>query len=609
MRESPEPLSWHTLLKVAGNIPKSFGLVWRANKSGTLIMALITLVAAVLPAIQAWVGKLIVDVVVSALNTGAAPAAGLQTALPFLLIEFALITLGMVLNQGRTLLDHTLHSRLGHAISTTIIRKALTLDLSYFEDADFYDKLQNARRRADRHALTIITTGFLTLQNIITLISFAALLLAFNPLIALILFGATVPSFIAQTRYSSLYFRLLTWHSPEFRRMTYLEHLLTVDTSVKEIKLFGLGEPLLQRYEKLFWEFHEQDEALAKRRSLISVAWGILSSGSYYGAYAWIVWMTVGGSITLGDMTLYLTLFRQSQTTFQGLFRNMGMLYESGLFMENLFEFLDQQPRMQNSSTSRPLPRPIEQGIEFCHVSFRYPDHDEWALHNLSLSIAPGERLALVGANGAGKTTLIKLLTRLYDPTEGHILLDGIDLREYDLDELRARIGVIFQDFVHYHTTARENVGYGQIDAMEDEQRIMLASERGGADEIIETLPQGYETMLGRWFAQGRELSGGQWQKIALSRAFMRDGEVLVLDEPTAALDAEREYEVFQRFHELTTGKTTILISHRFSTVRMADRIAVFKQGKLIELGTHKELLALDGNYAHLFNLQAQGYR
>lgn len=600
---------WKNILTAYGNIPRSFGLVWQAHRMGTIAMAIITLLSALLPAAQAWVGKLIVDGIVVSINSGYTPAQGLSAVLPFLLIEFGLLTLSSILNQGRNLVEHILNARLGHTINTAIIRKSIDLDLSYFENADFYDKLQNARRRADYYALMIVDTGFLAIQNFITLFSFAAILLAFNPLIALILFGTTIPSFIVQTKYSSLYFRMLNWRTPEFRRMLYLEHILTIDTSVKEIKLFGLGKPLLKRYEDIFWEFNLEDETLAKKRSTISILWSILATLSYYGAYAWIVWITVQGSITLGDMIMYLTLFRQSQGIFQGLFRNLGMLYEGGLFMDNLFTFLSLEPKMAQAQDPKHINRPIRYGIEFRNVSFRYPDQEQWSLRNINLHIAPGESMALVGSNGAGKTTLIKLLTRLYDPTEGEILIDGIDIREYDQDDLHSCIGVIFQDFVHYFTTARENIGFGQFPDMADDERIKFASERGGADEVIDDLPDGYETMLGRWFDKGRELSGGQWQKIALGRAFMRDSEVLVLDEPTSALDAEREYEIFQRFQELTAGRTALLISHRFSTVRMADRIAVFKDGKLAELGTHQELLDIGGDYARLFHLQAEGYR
>ncbi len=344
------------------------------------------------------------------------------------------------------------------------------------------------------------------------------------------------------------------------------------------------------------------------RNSGISVGFGLLSNVSFYLSFAYIAYRTITRAISIGDMTMFISLCRSAMGVIQGMFYNVNRLYESGLFMTNLFGFLELQPQMKAGSTKR-VPRPIKQGIEFRGVSFKYFGKDSYALRNVNLRIAPSEKLALVGLNGAGKTTLIKLLTRLYDPTEGQILLDGVDLREYDLDDLRQNIGVIFQDFVRYQTTARENIGFGQVNALDDEKRILNAAERGGADEVIDTLPKRYDTMLGRWFERGSELSGGQWQKIALGRAFMRDSAVLVLDEPTAALDAEREYEIFQRFRGLTAGKIAILISHRFSTVRMADQIVVLENGTITEQGSHEALLAQGGTYARLFNLQAQGYR
>jgi ATP-binding cassette subfamily B protein len=591
------------------NIPEAFRLVWRADKRSTIWMAIITLAGAALPAAQAYAGKLIIDSVIASINAGLTPRAGLEAALPFLLFEFALILIGAFTSQQRTLIEHLLNARLGNQINNEIIGKALTLDLYHFENAEFYDKLQNARREADHRALSIVNGGFLVIQNLLTLASFLVILVAFSPVLALLLFGATLPSFIAQSRYSNLYFRLLTWRAPEFRLMNYLEQVLTVDSTIKEVKLFNLGQPLLKRYNETFWRFFKEDAALARRRSLVSTFWGLVGSATYYGAYAWVIFRAVRGDITIGDITLYVIIIRSSQGTFEGLLYNVNRLYESGLFMDNLFSFLKLDSQMASTPDPRPIPSPLRQGIEFRDVSFKYPGREDWALRHVNLHIRPGEKLALVGANGAGKTTLIKLLTRLYDPTEGQILIDGVDMRDYDPSQLRERIGVIFQDFVHYQLSARENIGFGQIQALDDEGRLLAAAERGGADEVVAELPAGYDTRLGRWFEDGHELSGGQWQKIALGRAFMRDGEVLVLDEPTSALDAEREYEIFQRFRELTNGKIAVLISHRFSTVRMADRIAVIADGRVSELGSHEELLALGGTYAHLFELQASGYR
>jgi ATP-binding cassette subfamily B protein len=610
--EPPKP--WRERLQdmrtAYGNIPGAFRLVWGADKASTIIMATLTLLSAFLPLSQAWAAGLILNSVTHSYQLKLTPLAGLEAALPYLALEFGLLLISAIITQVRRLAEHVLNARLGHFINSAVIRKALSLDLQYFEDASFYDKLQNARREADFRALGIINGGFLVVQNVLTLLSFAVALLAFNPLIALLLFVATIPSFIAQNKYSKIQFRLLTWRAPESRRMNYLEHVLTVDNSVKEVKLFGLGEPLLKRYNDMFWKIFEEDEHLARRRSWISLFWGIVASISYYGAYAWVIYAFVAGQIPIGTgLVFYLTLFRNSQGTFQGLFDNINRLFENGLFMDNLFSFLNLAPQMAVSAHPRPMPAKITRGLEFRHVWFRYPGREDWALRDLNLSIGAGEKIALVGQNGAGKTTLIKLMTRLYDPSEGQILLDGVDLRDYDLDELRQRIGVIFQDFVKYQLSAKENIGFGQIDRLDDSARLESSAERGGADTVVSELPEGMDTMLGRWFDKGHELSGGQWQKIALSRAFMRDGEVLVLDEPTSALDAEREYEIFQRFRDLTEGKIAVLISHRFSTVRMADRIAVIEDGQISELGSHAELLARGGTYARLFEMQAEGYR
>ncbi|HZY41443.1 MAG TPA: ABC transporter ATP-binding protein, partial [Anaerolineae bacterium] len=566
MTQEPKLPRWQSLKQAAANIPAAFGLVWQAHKPATLAMAALTVGGALIPAAQAWVGKLIIDSVVGSIGASVDPQVGLTATLPYLAIEFVLILASAGISQARSLAEHILHARLNFSLNTLLIRKALSLDLAHFENADFYDKLQNARREADWRALQIMNDGFYFVQNTITLLSFAALLFRFNALLALILFGATIPAFVAQSKYAQLNFRLLSWRAPEARKLNYLEYLLTVDSSVKEVKLFGLGEPLLLRYAELFWKFMREDQALAQKRSLASFGWGLLATLSYYFAYGWIVFRAIGGGITLGDMTLYLSIFRQSQNIFQTLFFSLSDLYENALFMSNLFAFLDLKPLMPVSAAPTPLPARIQHGVEFRNVSFKYADRDDYALRNVTLSIKPGEKIALVGANGAGKTTLVKLLTRLYDPTEGQVLIDGIDLREVDPKDLQKRIGVIFQDFVKYFLPARENIGFGQIDQLENQPRIIDSATRSGAHQTITGLPQGYDTMLGKWFERGNDLSGGEWQKIALARAFMREAEVLVLDEPTAALDAINEYAVFQRFRELTDNKIALLISHRFST-------------------------------------------
>jgi ATP-binding cassette subfamily B protein len=609
-----QPFQWlsdnrEKLRDSALNVRRAFGLVWQAHPASAAAMAACTLVGALLPAGQAWVGKLIVDSVVASMNSQIGAPAGLQAVLPYLVMEFGLLVLQASNSQARRFAEHILHARINVSINSRIIRKALELDLSHFENAEYYDKLQNARREADWRSLQIVDGGFYLAQNAVTLISFGALLVRFSPWLAVLLFLATIPAFIAQSRYAELHFRVLSWRAPESRKLQYLEYLLTDYDAVKEIKLFNLGEPLLGRYASLFWKFLQEDQAIAGRRSLASLGWGLVATLSYYGAYAWIVWRAVGNTITLGDMTLYLGLARSSQNMFEAILSGVSELYENGLFMSNLFAFLELQPQMVIAANPRRAPLEFRQGLEVRNVSFKYAGHDEWALCNVSLVIRPGEKIALVGPNGAGKTTLIKLLTRLYDPTEGHILLDGVDLRDYDLSELRQRIGVIFQDFVRYHLAAAENVGFGQIEALDDRPRIVGAAQKSGADPLIRALPDGYDTTLGRWFSRGRDLSGGEWQKIALARAFMRDCELIVLDEPTAALDAENELRVFQQFRELMLDKMAVLISHRFSTVRMADYIYVIEAGQISERGTHAELLAREGTYARLFTLQAESYR
>jgi ATP-binding cassette subfamily B protein len=591
------------------NAPRAFSLLWEADRSGTCGLAFSALLGSALPVSQAWVTKLLIDGVLASVKAGRAPMDGFSAVAPFIFAEFVLIFLGMINGQIRQLFEKLVDHRLGHLVNTRIMRKALSLEARYFEDADFYDKMQNARRQSEYRVMALVRSGFLIAQNLLTLASFVTVLFAFNPWIALVLFGAAVPAFVVQCKYSQLEFRLETWRTPETRSMSYLEQLLTLDTTVKEVKLFGLGEPLLGRYSGIFRRVFDEDAKLARSRSWKSLAWGLASTAAYYGAFAWVVYLTLAGRTTLGEMTMYMTLFSQSQGTFQGMLEGVNSVYENGLFLQNLFGFLGLQSQVAVlPKAQRPAEDPTR-GLEFQDVWFQYPGRADWAVQGLNLSIGPSEKLALVGENGAGKTTLIKLITRLYEPTKGRVLFRGVDLRYFAPEELGHRIGAIFQDFVKYHLALSENVGFGAVEFVEDLARVEAAARKSGAHEVAEELPQRYKTMLGRWFDSGHELSGGQWQKIALGRAFMGEREVLILDEPTASLDAQAEYEIFKRFQELAEGRITLLVSHRFSTVRMADRIAVLKDGRIEELGSHDQLISSGGTYARLFELQAAGYR
>jgi ATP-binding cassette subfamily B protein/ATP-binding cassette subfamily C protein len=589
-------------------LPRTFALVRESSRAFAAGMIVLLLGQAALPAAMAWVGKLIVDAVVAAARSG--DAAQRWHVLRLVGLEAGLMALSTAMSRGQSLLRDLMRASLGNHVNTLILEKAATLELRHFEDADFYDKMQNARREASIRPLSMALETASLLQQLLILISYAALLVRLSPWSVLLIVIASVPSFIAEARFSGESFRLNTWRAPEGRRQNYLEWILTRDSHVKEVKLFDLAPLVLSRYRALFEKFYAEDRSLALRKGAAGIALGLLSLAAFYGAYAFMAVRAALGAITLGDLTLYLSVFRQGQSSIQSALASIGSLYEDGLFMSNLFAYLDIGTGGEKPRRLPPLapPRARAQEIEFRDVSFRYPGTDKWVLRGISLRLAAGEKVALVGENGAGKSTLIKLLMRLYDPSEGSILYGGVDLRDMDARDLRDRIGVLFQDFVRYQWTARENVGIGWVPALENRQRIERAIEEGGARPVIEQLPQRLDTMLGGWFEDGHELSGGQWQKIALARAFMRDSEVLVLDEPTAALDAEAEHELFVRLQQLAADRTAILISHRFSTVRRADRIAVIQEGRVEELGTHAELLARNGRYAHLFRLQASGY-
>jgi ATP-binding cassette, subfamily B, bacterial len=589
-------------------LPRVFQLVKDSSRGFAAGIVALLVGQAMIPAAMAWVGKLIVDAVVQAARTGS--RADERRVVEYVLVEFGLMFASTVLSRGQALLRDLMRASLGNHVNTLILEKAATLELRHFEDADTYDKMQNARREASVRPLSLVLELASLCQQLLILASYAALLARLSWWSTLVIVAASLPAFFAEARFSGESFRLNSWRAPEGRRQNYLEWILTRDSHVKEVKIFGLAPLVLGRYRALFDKFYSEDRRLALRKSAAGLVLGALSLLAFYAAYLFMADRAAQARITLGDLTLYLVAFRQGQAAIQSALASIGGLYEDGLFVSNLFTYLDiptsgESPRARPSSAAKGR----SQLIEFRDVAFRYPGSDREALLGVNLRIEPGEKLALVGDNGAGKSTLIKLLLRLYDPTQGAILYGGVDLRDFDPRDLRDRIGVLFQDYVRYQFTALENVGLGEVRAIADRPRIDAAVERAGARTVVDELPQKLDTMLGGWFEEGHELSGGQWQKIALARAFMReDAELLVLDEPTASLDAEAEHDLFLRLKALAADRSAILISHRFSTVRTADRIAVLQGGRIAELGSHEALLAKDGRYAHLFRLQASGY-
>lgn len=584
---------------------RAIQLVWSTSSVLTIALGILTVVAGVLPAGIAYVGSLIVDAVVGAMRAGGGNPA---RVIELVVLEGVLVASVAAAQRGISLCQSLLRAQLGQRVNVMILEKALTLELQHFEDSEFYDKLTRARREASSRPLSLIMRTFGLVQNGISLVSYGALLAHFSPWAVAVLLFAGLPAFIAEAKFSGDAFRLFRWRSPETRMQIYLETVIGREDYAKEVKLYGLGPRLLDRYRDIFRRLYKEDRALTIRRDAWGFGLGLVATLALYAAYAWIAVSTVRSLISLGQMTMYLALFRQGQSAVSAMLSAVGGMYEDNLYLSTLYEYLETEvPVPAGNAKYGPIPA---DGVRFEDVGFTYPGASEPALEHITLHLTPGESLALVGENGSGKTTLIKLLTRLYQPTSGRILLDGQDLAEWDEVALRQRVGVIFQDFARYQMLVGENVGAGDEQFFEDEPRWREAAEKGRASEFIETLPGGYKTQLGKWFKDGRELSGGQWQKIALSRAFMRTrADVLVLDEPTAAMDAQAEAEVFEHFRQLAKGRITILISHRFSTVRMADRIAVLDHGRMVEYGSHEELMSKDGRYAHLFTLQARGYR
>jgi len=615
----PPPLRARIVASATHSL-RALGLVWRSAPGGVVALAAFTIAASALPPFVAWVGKLIIDAVVAAhaAAPGVARAAALDRAVRLVALELGAVVAMAACERVLGLVRQLVGLRLGIDLNVRILEKAERLSLRHFEDAAFYDKLTRARREASTRPLSLIQSNFQVIRHGLTLAGYVALLIGFSGWMAVAVLAATVPAFIAEARFSGAAFRLRNWRSPDSRRLTYLEYVLGNDEHAKEVKLFGLAPLLLGRYKSLAETFFADDRRLAVRRMAWGYALSLVSTVVFYGCYAVIVAATVRGRLSLGEMTLYLVAFRQGQQSFQAVLTALGGMYEDTLYMTNLFDYFA-IPIEDRKSVGPVAVVRAEEGVRFEGVGFKYPGgggpaqretDDKWALRSVDVFVPKGQSLALVGENGAGKTTFIKLLAGLYDPTEGRVLLDGRDVRAWDERELRARIGVIFQDFNEYQLALRENVAFGSVDHLDDELRVGRAVEQGGAKELVATLAGGLDAQLGRWFSGGVELSGGQWQKVALARAFMREeADILILDEPTAALDAEAEHAVFQRFRALAAGRTTILISHRFPTVRMADRILVLEAGRVIEDGSHAELIAAGRRYAHLFGLQAAGYR
>lgn len=594
---------------VFGYSRRALQLVWTTSRRLSVSLGLLTLLAGALPAAVAYVGALIIDAVVAAIQAGGADRSGLTVhALLLVGVEGTLVASIAGIQRGISLCQSLLRAQLGQRVNSMILEKALMLELSHFEDSEFYDKLTRARREASSRPLSLVMRTFGLVQNGVSLVSYGTLLAQFSPWAVVILVAAGLPAFLAEAKFSGAAFRLFLWRSPETRMQMYLETVLAREDHAKEVKLFGLGPLLLGRYRGIFRKLYAEDRDLAIRRDTWGFLLGLIATATLYGAYAWVAVAAIAARVTLGQMTMYVMLFRQGQAAVSASLAAIGGMYEDNLYLATLYGYLE-TPVEGSKGTQVHGPRP-QDGIRFENVSFTYPGAEQPALSDVDLHIRPGESLALVGENGSGKTTLIKLLTRLYPPTAGRITLDGLDLRDWQEAALRQRIGVIFQDFTRYQLNVGENIGAGDVRDFEDEARWRVAAEKGMAAPMIDGFPLRYRTPLGKWFNDGRELSGGQWQKIALSRAFMRSkADILVLDEPTAALDAAAEATVYEHFRALTEGRIAILISHRFSTVRMADQIVVLQGGSIIERGSHDELMRLNGHYAQLFALQAKGYR
>jgi ATP-binding cassette subfamily B protein len=612
----PPPQTWRERFGALRNLPPFLKLVWQTSPGISVAQICLRLVRALLPVAALYVGAKIIDEVVrltQAPSPGATFDAWLQSGMLghialLLAVEFGLGVASDLLGRGISLLDSLLSEKVSTTTSVRLMEHAASLDLEDFEDSEFQDRLERARTQAAGRT-GLMSQLFGQAQDIVTIVSFAAGLFVYAPWLIVLLAIALVPAFIGEAHFNAQSYWLNYHRAPERRELDYVRQVAASADSAKEVKIFGLHRFLIERYLELATSFFRANRKIAVRRA----AWGsvltAVSTIAYYFAYAYIVWRTLHGEFSIGSLTFLAGSFLRLRGLLEQLLMGFSSVAGQALYLDDLFSFFEIKAEIVSPPSPRPFPNPIREGFTFDNVGFQYPGAERWAVRNLSFHLRGGEVLALVGENGAGKTTLVKLLARLYDPDEGTILLDGHDLKQYDLFELRRNIGVIFQDFVRFHLSAADNIAVGSIDARADRERIVRAAERSLADEVIAKLPEGYDQVIGKRFKTGIDLSGGEWQKIAIARAYMRDAQVLILDEPTAALDARAEFEVFQRFKELSAGKTAVLISHRFSSVRMADRIVVLGDGRVEAVGTHEQLLALGGRYAELFELQAAGYR
>ncbi len=604
-RKPETPHSWRERVSALRNVGPLMRMVWRTGPSLTSTSVLVRFLSAFIPVAQLWVGKLIIDQIVLVITHQATDS---HKVWIYLLTEIGLVVLSDLLSRLGALCDSLLGDKFTNYLSLRLMEHAGTLDLVTLENPEFHDKLERARRQTTAR-LGMLATVAGVAQQAITLVLLSAAVVSFSPWFLILMVAAVLPSFLGETHFAVLAYSMLFRSTPARRELDYLRLLGASSQSAKEVKVFGLSEYLASRARRLFERFYEENKALALRRAGIGSLLSLLPTAGYYGAYILILVRTMSGALTLGDLTFLAGSFSRSRNIIESLFSSFNTISEQAFYLTDLFDFLETEAQIVSKPNALLAPRPIRSGFEFHRVSFAYPDSEKKVLDSISFRVDSGERIALVGENGAGKTTIVKLLSRLYDPTEGSILLDGIDLRDYNVGDLRKEIGVIFQDYMRYDMLVKDNIGLGRIEELGNENRIVNAAEKSLAAPLIAGLSGGYEQMLGRRFEAGVDLSAGQWQKIALARAYMRDAQLLILDEPTASLDARAEYEVFLRFTELTRGRIAVLISHRFSTVRMADRILVLGQGVIQEQGTHERLLALNGRYAELFELQAAGYR